>query len=201
LTFLIFSQVDNVGSWTQEDWENDIKLAQAAHIDAFALNMAYNQEPNSQIENAFLAAGTLGFNLFFSFDYAGNGPWPREAVINLTNQGAASTMYWTYQGKPLVSTFEGPANADDWVEIKAETGCFLIPDWSSVGAEAALDIGIADGLFNWAAWPWGPQDMNTYVDASYLQFLNDMPYMMPVSPWFFTNMPGYDKNWLWRGKF
>jgi hypothetical protein len=25
------------------------------------------------------------------------------------------------------------------------------------------------------------------------------PYMMPVSPWFYTNMPGYDKNWLWRG--
>lgn len=23
--------------------------------------------------------------------------------------------------------------------------------------------------------------------------------MMPVSPWFFTNLPGYNKNWLWRG--
>lgn len=22
--------------------------------------------------------------------------------------------------------------------------------------------------------------------------------MMPISPWFFTNLPGYDKNWLWR---
>lgn len=41
--------------------------------------------------------------------------------------------------------------------------------------------------------------MNTYVDASYLQYLNGMPYMMPASPWFFTNLPGYDKNWLWRG--
>jgi hypothetical protein len=46
--------------------------------------------------------------------------------------------------------------------------------------------------------------MNTYVDASYLQFLNDtspdLKYMMPVSPWFFTNLPGYNKNWLWRGE-
>lgn len=25
--------------------------------------------------------------------------------------------------------------------------------------------------------------------------------MMPVSPWFYTNMPGFDKNWLWRGGF
>ena len=41
--------------------------------------------------------------------------------------------------------------------------------------------------------------MNTYVDASYLDFLGGKPYMMPVSPWFFTNLPGFDKNWLWRG--
>lgn len=26
-----------------------------------------------------------------------------------------------------------------------------------------------------------------------------MPYMMPVSPWFYTNLPGFGKNWLWRG--
>jgi hypothetical protein len=23
--------------------------------------------------------------------------------------------------------------------------------------------------------------------------------MMPVAPWFFTNLPGFSKNWLWRG--
>lgn len=43
--------------------------------------------------------------------------------------------------------------------------------------------------------------MTTFVDASYMQTLNasGKPYMMPVSPWFYTNLPGYDKNWLWRG--
>jgi hypothetical protein len=43
--------------------------------------------------------------------------------------------------------------------------------------------------------------MTTFVDASYIETLNSSskPYMMPVSPWFYTNMPGYDKNWLWRG--
>ena len=24
-------------------------------------------------------------------------------------------------------------------------------------------------------------------------------HRMPVSPWFYTNLPDYDKNWLWRG--
>ncbi|KAK3683003.1 glycosyl hydrolase family 71-domain-containing protein [Podospora appendiculata] len=46
---------------------------------------------------------------------------------------------------------------------------------------------------------WGPQNMDTYVDASYLQYLNGKPYMMPVSPWFYTNLPEFKKNWLWRG--
>lgn len=91
----------------------------------------------------------------------------------------------------------------DWVEIKAAVDCFFMPDWSSLGAKDALALKTADGLFNWAAWPWGNTDMDTYVDASYLDYLerdDGKPYMMPVSPWFYTNLPGYNKNWLWRGK-
>lgn len=41
--------------------------------------------------------------------------------------------------------------------------------------------------------------MNTYVDAAYRDYLHGKPYMMPVSPWFYTNLPGYNKNWMWRG--
>jgi hypothetical protein len=40
--------------------------------------------------------------------------------------------------------------------------------------------------------------MDTFTDASYLDTLNGAPYMMGVSPWFYTNMPGFRKNWLWR---
>jgi hypothetical protein len=95
----------------------------------------------------------------------------------------------------MISTFEGPANTDDWTALKKELGCFFIPDWSSLGAKAAVDLGVADGLFNWDAWAWGDQSMNTYVDASYVDYLNGAPYMMPASPWFYTNLPGYNKNW------
>lgn len=61
-----------------------------------------------------------------------------------------------------------------------------------------MEKGVADGLLSWAAWPWGPQEMTTYVDASYRDYLSGLPYMMPVSPWFYTNLPGYNKNWMWR---
>lgn len=199
-------KVGNTAGYDVADWKKDILLAQAAHIDAFALNIAAGDATNAgSIQNAFDAAVAVGgFKLFFSFDYAGNGPWDLNDVSALLKQYAVSGSYYQHNGKPFVSTFEGPLNALDWTFIKEEIDVFFVPDWSSIGASPAVDIGkgIIDGLFSWAAWPTGPADMNTYIDASYLQYLSNadgLPYMMAVSPWFFTNMPGYDKNWLWRG--
>lgn len=204
-------QVSNCASWTTSDWQADIKLAQDAHLDAFALNIASGDENNSEsIATAFSAAQTLGFKLFFSFDYAGGGPWNEDDVIALILQyGSSSAYFGVGDGNaPLVSTFEGPGSAIDWTNIRSKTNCWLIPDWSSAGANDAMQLNrlAISGLFSWAAWPWGGSDMNTYVDASYLQYLDfwsglfPAQYMMPVSPWFFTNMPGYKKNWLWRGE-
>jgi hypothetical protein len=165
--------------------------------------MAYNDPVNSAaVAAAFAAADRTGFNLFFSFDYAGNGPWPMDQVISYISTYGSHGAYFRYNGKPFVSTFEGPGSATDWIQIKQQTGCFFMPDWSSLGAKVAMEQanGVVDGLFSWDAWPWGPDDMNTYGDASYDQYLGGKPYMMPVSPWFYTNLPGYDgKNWLWRG--
>ncbi|KAI8197977.1 Mutanase, partial [Colletotrichum sp. SAR 10_65] len=183
-------------------WEDNIALAQQAHIDAFALNIAHGWKFNDQqIANAFSAATSKGFKLFFSFDYAGGDvPWPMAEVKALIQKYGSSSAHFQYNGKAFVSTFEGPDNADDWKSIKADTGCFFIPDWSSLGATPAVKAGdgVADGLFNWAAWPYGERNMTTYIDASYHQLLGGKPYMMPVSPWFFTNLPGYSKNWLWK---
>lgn len=194
----------NTADYTDATWQTDIRLAQEAHIDAFALNMAHGESMNeASLESAFKAASSAGFKLFFSFDYAGQGPWPKDTVIDYLMKYAYRAEYFkNSDGKPLVSTFEGPANAEDWIDIKRQTSIFFIPDWSSEGAQPALELadGVADGLFSWAAWPWGANDMDTYVDASYFQYLNrTKPYMMPVSPWFYTNMPGFNKNWMWRG--
>ncbi|KAJ4401166.1 Glucan endo-1,3-alpha-glucosidase agn1 [Neurospora sp. IMI 360204] len=195
-------QVGNAANYTSDDWKTDIHLAQQAQIDAFALNIAYKEANiESSLPTAFSAAAGMGFKLFFSFDYAGNGAWPKDEVDSMLEKYTALSAYFKYNGKYLVSTFEGPDSADDWIDLKNDRNVFFIPDWSSLGAKAALTRGggVADGLFSWAAWPWGPQDMDTYTDASYLQYLNGKPYMMPISPWFFTNLPGYNKNWLWRG--
>lgn len=179
-----------------------MRLARKAHIDGFALNFGKLDLDDSvqHLVTAFKAAIEADVKLFFSFDYTGNGPWEKQAVTKLLKGFSPLSSYYRYRSKPLASTFEGSGNSKDWVSIKKDTGCVFIPNWSSLGAKAALELGTADGLFNWAAWPWGDTDTNTFGDASYKKPLKEMPYMMPVSPWFYTNLPGYEKNWLWRGK-
>ncbi|KAK3945229.1 glycoside hydrolase [Diplogelasinospora grovesii] len=173
--------VSNAANYTVDDWQHDIALAQQAHITAFALNVAQGQTYNDvSIARAFVAADNQNFKLFFSFDYAGNGPWLESDVVSYLFNYISTGAYYYYSGRPFVSTFEGWQNAADWHSIKTVTGCFFVPDWSSLGAKAALEQadGVADGLFSWAAWPWGGQNIDTYIDASYRQYLNGKPYMM-----------------------
>ncbi|KAF9042148.1 glycosyl hydrolase family 71-domain-containing protein [Panaeolus papilionaceus] len=198
--------IGNTGSYSVSDFIYDMQLAQQAAIDGFALNMAYGDSSNDHsIPLAFQAANQVGFKLFFSFDYAGNGAWPASTVQSMIQTWSSQGSYFRHStGQPLVSTFEGPGNAGDWHNIKAATNAFFIPDWSSLGAMNAIaqSNGVADGLFNWGAWPDGTATTNWDLDASYLIFLSQAKkptYMAPISPWFFTNMPGYNKNWLWQG--
>ena len=56
-------------TWTKAQWEDDIKLAQAAHIDAFVLNTAEsNPKIDAAIQIAFEVATSLDFGPFFSFE-------------------------------------------------------------------------------------------------------------------------------------
>jgi hypothetical protein len=161
------------------DWQQDIAFAQTAKIDAFALNIAHGDSVNAaQIGNAFQAANSKGFKLFFSFDYAGGdgdttGGWSKDDVRGLLQQYANNGAYYRKGSQPFVSTFEGPNASGDWSSIKSEFGVFFVPDWSSLGAKDALNKapGVPDGLFNWGAWPWGNRKSDTYTDASYLNFL------------------------------
>lgn len=41
--------------------------------------------------------------------------------------------------------------------------------------------------------------MGTSGDTAYISALGSKPYMMAVSPWFYANVPAWNKNWLWRG--
>jgi hypothetical protein len=76
--------VGNTASFGVADGIKNMNLAMEAHINAFAHNIAAGWVGNdAQVANAFTAANSLGFKLFFSFDYAGNGPWTESDVYNL----------------------------------------------------------------------------------------------------------------------
>ncbi|KAM0329895.1 hypothetical protein ACHAQA_004060 [Verticillium albo-atrum] len=195
----------NAASFKIPQWEAQIQLAKDAHIDGFALNIVWPWEDlMTQLSYAFTAANNKGFKMIFSFDYAASDPelgFPKDKVIELLKIYGPNGGYFKHStGQPLASTFEGPSWYNDWPDIKKQTDAFFIPSYSSLGARRAMTTGVVDGLFNWGGWPEGPNNLNTVIDASYKEFLNGKAYMMPVSPWFYTNMPGFHgKNWLWRG--
>jgi hypothetical protein len=192
--------VGNNGMYTETDWYNDIKAAAAALIDGFALNIGNDDFTDTQLSNAYSAAEKFGnnFKLFLSFDYGAVPDYDASTIIQRINAHSGSPAQCNYDaGKRLVSTFEGPSYAADWGNIKAQTNCFFIPDYSSQSPSGAAAEPNVDGLWSWNAWPTGPNDLDNSTDIQYLKALAGKPYMMPVSPWFYTNLPS--KNWLWRG--
>lgn len=99
-----------------------------------------------------------------------------------------------------MSTFEGTDRVLDWPIIKRETGCFFMPSWTSMGPYGIEQVrDTIDGAFSWDAWSAGTQAKTEDSDRKWMKSLADKPYMMALSPWFYTNMPQWGKNWLWRG--
>lgn len=187
---------------SSQNWEHDIQLAKTAHIDGFALNIAPSDSfTDTALQKAYAAAESVGgFYLFLSFDYLSQGPWSAEQVISATNTYKNYPAQFVYKGRPFVSTFEGTNNVLDWPGIIAGTGCFAVPSWTSLGPGGlAPALSYIDGMFSWDAWPEGASNMVTTSDEQWINALGGKTYMMPVSPWFYTNLPQWDKNWLWRG--
>ncbi|KAL5332223.1 glycosyl hydrolase family 71-domain-containing protein [Aspergillus crustosus] len=190
------------GSMSPAEWEHDIVEAQKAHIDGFALNIAPQDDYMDRVLHlAYEAAENIGdFSLFLSFDYDSGGPWPQDRVVTIINAYKNRPAQYTYREKPLVSTFEGARSSGDWAYIKNATGCAFIPSWTSLAPSGLHTVhNLIDGAFSWDAWPVGAQEKNRSSDEAWINALSGKPYMMAVSPWFYTSLPQWNKNWLWRG--
>ncbi len=100
------------------------------------------------------------------------GSWLFSHVVDLINRSKSSSSRMMVEGRPLVSTFEGPDWAGNWARVRDKTGGIcLIPDWSSLVSHgvgqrldcidrsckltAALRVGavrLRDAV-SWDAWP------------------------------------------------
>ena len=90
-----------------------------------------------------------------------------------------------YEGKPFVSTFEGPTNSDvtQWANINStySGGIYFIPDWTSQGPGYEMDL--YDGAFSWNMWPDGPSNISTALDTPWTDSLTPAgkTYMMGMN--------------------
>ena len=109
------------------------------------LNAGVTDPCNSiQLENAYSVAEELSFKVAISFDYLAPGPWESSSVISTIKKYSNRPSQFRYNGLPLVSTFEGASNANDWSAIRAAVPIFFIPTWTSVGPYSP-SFQLADG--------------------------------------------------------
>ncbi|KAK3319627.1 glycoside hydrolase [Cercophora scortea] len=199
-----------------EQWGYDIGNASAAAIDGFALNIGPSDSYTlDSLRHAYDAAAKFdNFTLFLSFDFqATGGSWSPKAIADLTNTFKDEPAQFKVDGKPLVSTFEGVAFADQWSQARSQVDgdIFLVPDWSSLGADGLYPhLNEIDGAFSFDAWPTaGQTNKTTDSDVLYNKVLkqtsqankfnvktyNGKAYMMGVSPYFYTKLSQLGKNW------
>ena len=198
----------NTADYDVAQWQTEMSVAQEATIDGFVLNIGtpLAGTTQTQIQNAFDAAAAQpdDFKLLFSFDYLGgsDGAWAASDVETVLSTYAGKDQHYKVNGQPLVSTFEGVNNAGDWSGIAGSVpgGIYFMPAWTSLGPSGITQYSdTVQGAFSWDMWPHGPNNSTDDTDKAWQAALPGKSYMMGVSPWFYTDLPGYNKAYVWRG--
>ncbi|KAH9452381.1 hypothetical protein MJO29_008617 [Puccinia striiformis f. sp. tritici] len=167
----------NAQNYTKEQWISDMRTAQAAHIDAFAINIGVDASNDVQLPLIYDCAKSLGFKVFISFDmnyyaYPGSSKDIEKRVLQFANH----TARFEYQNKTFISTFSGEApgtfmDANQnytaaWCTLKASLrghglDTYFVPGWTGIIPSTSR---CADGLLSWDAWPH-----NTDIPANFGQ--------------------------------
>jgi hypothetical protein len=74
---------------------------------------------------------------------------------------------WIWRGDHKGPAASGHAKGD---RLAISSFSYTPAGWWRTKVKPAVETGVVDGLFSWAGWPWGDEDMNTYIDASYIQY-------------------------------
>jgi len=207
--------VGNAFAFTQAQWYFNIEAAQAAGIDAFALNVADGTGQTwliPQILSAYAAAAGTGFKLFLSLDQSFQ--WTSADIISIISQTANLPAQFKYNGKPFVSTFLGQSQTlgysdinTAWNAIKSSLSSsginiFFVPFWPLNPSNIFSTYPVLDGIFTWAAWPSPNAGSSSLLssDNAYLTAAHDAGkiYMAPIAPWFFTHLPAFSKNYIYE---
>ena len=169
---------------TVDGYKQEIRDAQAAGIDGFALNVGDWNGPNwyykTNVEMIYEAAESLtnGFKLFFSVDMPSTNT---NDIMQMVSTYAKRTNSFYFDGKLVLSTYLG--NGTDWTNsvlqpLKSQgINVFFIPGFSTEGGtwqqlpQYAIALvtkygSFIDGLFDFL--PGLPSDI-IFADNAYLQ--------------------------------
>lgn len=191
------------------DYTNDMQLAKAAGIDAFAVNYGgwnvdYNVQ-NSYLTQFFDAAAANGMKAFLSIDCTSsgyNGQMNAQMVVSLFNTALSKSSQLYISGKPVLSSFQDfngcPWNwkSDVFAQLSSANQPYFMP--SSLDTSAvnifSQDVG-ASGYFPWLhPYKNGVDEGN--IDLAMAQQRNSTgkKWMAPLAPWFFKR---FDSNNNW----
>ncbi|KAF8881503.1 glycosyl hydrolase family 71-domain-containing protein [Infundibulicybe gibba] len=190
--------VGNTYSFTQQDWEADIRQIQAGGADAIALNIGSSSWQRDQVASAYAAAANIGANikLFYSFDFT-EMPCDIGDVVARVILFANHPNQLRINNRPMISSYAGDCFGNSgWASIKSQTNGYLMPFiWGLEGQFPSWDS--LDSWYCWGcAWPQGNQDKTTDDDNYYISQLGSR-YATTISVWMFTHF-SY-KNFYQRG--
>lgn len=165
-----------------DDYDDDMKRAKAAGIDAFALNIGIDPYTDEQLMYAYRSAARNDMKVFISFDFN----WWQPKWARLIGSKIERFSFYPSQlkvdNKIFASSFGG-----DGVDVKAIASAakleiFFVPNFHP--NQGSFDS--IQGAFNWMAWPndgnnkapSGAQNISVSDgDQAYLHALGGKPYM------------------------
>ncbi|KAF2736730.1 putative alpha-1,3-glucanase/mutanase [Polyplosphaeria fusca] len=197
------------------DYDNDMKLAKAAGIDAFALNIGDNSDNEAynkaQLKYAYDSAANNDMKVFISFDYNSYSPATSASDVGglINTFGKEPAQLRIDDNKVFVSSFIGDGMNVDAIRTAAGMDIYFAPNLTP---DLTHDASTIDGALNWVAWdtdgankaPKSGQNVSVEQgDSKYYEWLGkDKGYIAPVSPWFSTHYGpevSYSKNWVFPG--
>ncbi|UNI15584.1 Glucan endo-1,3-alpha-glucosidase [Purpureocillium takamizusanense] len=192
------------------DYDDDMKRAKAAGIDAFALNIGVDGYTDQQLGYAYDSAASNGLKVFISFDFNWWSPGNAGGVGAKIKQYAGKAAQLRVDGgRVFASSFAGDGLDVDAMRSAAGENVYFVPNFHP-GQSAPDKI---DGALNWLGWDnngnnKAPTPGHTVTvedgDNAYTSWLggSGKAYMAPVSPWFSTHFGpevSYSKNWVFPG--
>lgn len=203
------------------DYDDDMKRAKDAGIDAFALNIGTDDYTDTQLAFAYQSAADNNMKVFISFDFNWWKTSDNAAVGAKTKKFASQPAQLQVDGKVFVSSFAGDGVDVNAVKAAAGSDIFFAPNFHP----GQGDFTNIDAALNWVAWdsdgnnkaPTADKHVTVLEgDIAYNKSLAGKPlvareYPVPflmcfvanekiaASPWFSTHFGSevsYSKNWV-----